>query len=183
MDRAVGTQGGGSSNHDQRKAKKNSALEYGTPRRSLEIECRLAIKIGLRSRSRMLRLIYGQTDGGTGMPLHSTDGRSARISKSEYEELRAKAEAAGQGHWFPPSIEEYGDLLQAHACAEGSRLLDVLFGEEVFGDSSAREAMDRGELTTKDILGVTDEELRELIERKAREDADAHADDRSSKDA
>lgn len=96
-------------------------------------------------------------------------GNRVRVTQSEYDELRRQAEAAGQLHWFPPSrehIQSKGDLIQAEACAAGSRLLDVIFGEVVFGDTSAREAYERGEIPDEQVIGMSREELeRRIAER------------------
>lgn len=96
-------------------------------------------------------------------------GNRVRVTQAEYDELRRQAEAAGQLHWFPPSrehIQSKDDLIQAEACAAGSQLLDVIFGEVVFGDPSAREAFERGEISDGQIIGISREELeRRIAER------------------
>lgn len=82
-----------------------------------------------------------------------------RLTKSEMDTMRQRADAAGQSHWFPHQVRDKGDLLQAEAAAEGSQLLDVLFGDIIDGDDSARKAYERGEIGTQETLGVSEAEL------------------------
>ena len=89
------------------------------------------------------------------MPLRSTDSDGLRLTQAEYMLITERARKFGYAEYMPHKIKTEQDLLEAERVQQESLLLKVLFGEAEEGDATAREAYDRGEITEKEVLGIS----------------------------
>lgn len=93
------------------------------------------------------------------MPLRSTDSDGLRLTQAEYREITDRALKFGYAEHMPHKIKTEQDLQEAEQVQQESLLLKVLFGEAEEGGATAREAYDRGEITEKEVLGMSRAEM------------------------
>ena len=93
------------------------------------------------------------------MPLRSTDSDSLRLTRVEFQELTDRARKFGYADQMPHKIKTQQELQEAEQIQQESLLLKLLFGEAEEGDAAAREAYDRGEITEREVLGMSREEM------------------------